>query len=145
MLTVSAPAAAFAIDDDGEGRLDLDTHVLVNESVGTASSGDFKIRGDLFSADVSARAQEEQEAAAGRLTTATTLDFARVETSVNYQQVRAALFGDYSSRDALKATPEKSEASPVSYGAAAAVAVPVVLVAGVLLGRLWARRKRAPL
>ncbi|PPF22182.1 hypothetical protein C5C18_14945 [Rathayibacter tritici] len=145
MLTVSAPTVAFAIDDDGEGRLDLDTNVLVDESVGTASSGEFRIRGDLFSADVSARAQQEQEAAAERLTVATTLDFGRVKTSVDYQQVRAALFGDYSSRDALKVTQEESEASPASYGVVVAVAVPVVLVVGVLLGRFWARRKRAPL
>ncbi|NRD09445.1 hypothetical protein [Rathayibacter agropyri] len=91
-MTVSAPAFAFASDDDGEGRLNLDTTVLVNESVGAGSTGDFAIRGDLFSADVSARAHKEQEAAAGRLTVANTLDFAHVETSVaDYQQVRAAL------------------------------------------------------
>ncbi|MHC2187344.1 malonyl CoA-acyl carrier protein transacylase, partial [Rathayibacter agropyri] len=118
--------------------------VLVNESMGAGSTGDFAIRGDLFSADVSARAHKEQEAAAGRLTVANTLDFAHVETSVtDYQQVRAALFGDYSSREAPTATQEESEASPVLYGAAAAVVVPLVLVAGVLLGRFWARRKRA--
>ncbi|AZZ55990.1 hypothetical protein [Rathayibacter iranicus] len=143
-MTVSAPAVAFAADDDGEGRLDLDTNVLVSESVGSGSTGGFAIRGDLFSADVSARAHKEQEAAADRLRVATTLDFTRVETSaVDYQQVRAALFGDYSSREALTATQAESEAAPVSYGAAAAVAVPVVLVAGVLLGRFWVRRKRA--
>ncbi|MHC2187080.1 hypothetical protein ACVLV4_002747 [Rathayibacter agropyri] len=90
-MTVSAPAFAFASDDDGEGRLNLDTTVLVNESMGAGSTGDFAIRGDLFSADVSARAQKEQEAAAGRLTVANTLDFAHVETSVDYQQVRAAV------------------------------------------------------
>ncbi|PPF09870.1 hypothetical protein C5C45_14320 [Rathayibacter rathayi] len=72
-MTISAPAFAFVTDDDGEGRLDLDTNVLVDESVGADSTGNFAIRRDLFPVNVSARAQEKQKATADRLTVANTL------------------------------------------------------------------------
>ena len=144
-VAVSAPASAFA-DEDGDdaGQLGLNTTVLVNDSVGTGSLGEFAIRGSLFSADLSARVQEQREAAADRLTVARTLDFAHGDTStVDYRPVRAALFEGYTSQEGPRAAQERNEASPAFFGVAAVIAVPRVLGAGLLAGRLWARRKRA--
>lgn len=148
-VTVGAPAFTFAADDadeDGAGQLSLNTAVLINESVGAGSTGDFAIRGSLFSEDLSARVHQQREAAAERLSVVATLDFERMETSAgDYQPVRAALFGGYSPHELPQTAGEKVEVSPAFYGAAAVVAVPLVLVAGVLLGRFWVRRKRVAL
>ena len=148
-VTVGAPAFAFAADDsddDGAGQLSLNSTVLINESVGAGSTGDFAIRGSLFSEDLSARVQEQREAAAERLRVVDALDFGRMGTSAgDYQPVRAALFGGYSPQELPQTAGEEAEVSPALFGVAAVVAVPLVLVAGVLLGRFWVRRKRVAL
>ncbi|MDR6865514.1 hypothetical protein J2Y69_000096 [Microbacterium resistens] len=145
-MMAGAPAVSFAadgVDDDDAGQLTLDTAVLVDDSVRAGSAGDFAIRGALFSADLSTRAHERREMLAERLQVVGTLDFVGTSSgAVDYQPVRTALFDEYSSV-VLKPGQQDSEASPTFSGAAAVVAVPLVLVAGVLLGRFWARRRRS--
>jgi hypothetical protein len=145
-LTVGAPTASLAAgdtDDNGAGRLDLNGDVLVNESVGTGASGDYAIRGRLFLEDLSARAHKQRETAAERLGVVDTLNFERPEVVTDeYQAVRAALFDGYSSEVVSQAR-EAREGSPVLSTLVLVAGVPLVLIAGMSLGRFWARRKRA--
>lgn len=144
-LTVGAHAAspATADTDDDAGRLDLNTNVLVNESVGTGTAGDFAIRGRLFSADLAARAHEQREADAERLGVVGTVTFAPSGVVAGeHRAVREALFDDYSTA-VLSEVREARTESPVLYALVLVAGVPLVLVAGLVLGRLWARRKRA--
>lgn len=144
-LMVGAPAASLAAgdtDDNDDGRLDLNANVLVNESVGTGAAGDFAIRGRLFLEDLSARAREQKEASAERLGVVETLTFEPPEAVADeYQAVRAALFAGYSTEVVSQAR-EAREEFPVLSVLVSVAGVPLVLVAGVLLGRFWARRKR---
>lgn len=146
VMMVSAPAVAFAaenVDGDESGQLNLNATVLVNESIGVGSTGDFAIRGRLFSAKLDAKTQEQREAAVERLRAVETLDFAQRQTSVvDYQPMRSGLFEEYKPQNVLQGSQENAEVSPALFGIAAVVAVPLVLVGGVLLGRFWARRKR---
>lgn len=143
-LTIGAPTALAVTDDsDGAGKLSLNTTVLVNDSVGTGSSGEFAIRSSLFSDRLSARADQQRARSVERLNVVEHLDFAGPRpTGERYQSVRAALFEDYSS-DVIASSSDQREESPVLFGVLAAVAVPLVLVGGFVLGRFWARRSRA--
>ncbi len=143
---VNAPAATFAADTvegDESGQMSLNTTVLVNESVGVGSAGDFAIRGRLFSSSLEAQTMKQREAAADRLRAIETLDFAQRETNtVDYAPIRSELFESYNPQEVLQSSEDDSEASPALFGIAAAVAVPLVVVGGVLLGKFWTRRKR---
>lgn len=144
-LTVGAPAAspATADTDDDEGRLSLNTNVLINESVGTGTPGDFAIRGRLFSEDLAARARAQREASANRLGVVDTLTFAPSEVDPGgYRAVRAALFDDYSTGILSEAREAHTEC-PFLSALVLVIGAPLVLLAGLGLGRLWARRRRA--
>jgi len=144
-LTVAAhPASPATADtDDDAGRLELNTNVLINESVGTGTVGDFAIRSRLFSADLAARAHEQREAGAERLDVVGILTFAPSGIVVGeYQAARDALFDDYSTAVPSEVREARSE-PPVLYAIALVAGAPLVLAAGLVLGRLWARRKRA--
>jgi hypothetical protein len=147
VLAVGAPVGAFAVDDLDDhdpGKLNLNTTVLVNESVGGGSTGDFAIRGSLFSDRLIATADELRARASARLNVVDTLDFAPSDvSSIDFAPVRAGLFNGYTSRDVPQAARDDEQASPVFLGAAAVAAVPLMLLAGVLLGRYWGRRKKA--
>ncbi|MFT4189016.1 MAG: hypothetical protein QM621_10605 [Aeromicrobium sp.] len=147
VVTVSTPVSAFATDGgegQGGGQLDLNTTVLVNDPVSAGSVGDFPIRGSLFSADFAALLQEQQRRAAERLSVAETLDFTKTESgAAEYEPVRAVLFEDYTPREVFSSAGDEQRSSSLLYIAAAVVGVPLTLVAGVLMGRFWARRKRA--
>ncbi|WP_460631274.1 hypothetical protein [Leifsonia lichenia] len=123
--------------------MDLNTNVLINESVGTGTAGDFAIRGRLFSADLAARAREQREASAERLGVVDTLTFAPTGVDAGeYQAVRAALFDGYTTEVLSEAREARTE-SPALYALALVIGVPLALVAGLSLGRLRGRRKRA--
>lgn len=141
--TVGSPAApAVADDSDDAGKLSLNTTVLVNESVGAGSSGEFPIRSSLFSDRLSTRADQQQARSTERLSVVESLNFAEARSSgQQYQSVRAALFEDYSS-DVIASSPGDREESSALLGVMAVVVVPLVLVGGIVLGRLWARRRR---
>ena len=146
LALTTAPAFAFADDekdDDDSGQLSLNTAVLVNDLGNTGSTGDFAIRGALFSEQLSATVQAHDEATDARLSI-DTIDFSEAKSrAADYAPTRSMLFVDYSSQSTLEAARDESITSPVLGAVAAVVAVPVVLVIGALLGRLWARRKRA--
>ncbi|NQX13882.1 hypothetical protein HQQ80_19820 [Microbacteriaceae bacterium VKM Ac-2855] len=146
-MSVGAPVSAFAAEapgNDNAGRLNLTTDVLVTESVNAGSTGDFVVRGALFSEEFTARAQAQRAIETERVANVRSLDFSRAETSaVDYQPVRESLFDGYSPQDLVQTAQEVNDDSPTFYGVAALVAVPLTLVAGVALGRFWARRKRA--
>ena len=144
VVTIGAPTvSAVADDSDDAGRLSLNTTVLVNESVGAGSSGEFAIRSRLFSDRLSARVHEQWERSAERLNVVGALSFAEPRPSgEQYQSVRAALFEDYSS-DVIASSKDEHEESSALVGVLAVVAVPLVLVAGRVLGRFRARRSRA--
>jgi len=143
-LTVSAPAvSALADDQDDAGKLSLNTTVLTNESVGAGSSGEFPIRSSLFSDRLSTQAEQRRAQSAERLSVVEALTFAEARPSGDqYRSVRAALFEDYSS-DVIASSSDGREESSVLLGVMAVVVVPIVLVGGIVLGRLWARRRRA--
>jgi hypothetical protein len=143
VLTVGSPAvSAVADDSDDAGKLSLNTTVLVNESVGAGSSGEFPIRSSLFSDRLSARAELQRSRSAERLGIVERLDFAESRSSgEQYQSVRAVLFEGYSS-DVIASTSDEREESAVPFSVIFLVAVPLVLVGGIVLGRLWARRSR---
>ena len=142
VLTVGSPAvSAVADDSDDAGRLSLNTTVLVNESVGAGSSGEFPIRSSLFSDRLSARAERQRSQSAERLGIVEHLDFARTRSSgEQFQSVRAALFEGYSS-DVIAGSSVEHEQSPGPFAVIFVVAVPLVLVGGIVLGRFWARRR----
>lgn len=143
VLTVGSPAVSAVADDpDDAGKLSLNTTVLVNESVGAGSSGEFPIRSSLFSDRLSARAEQQRSRSAERLGIVEHLDFTETRSSgEQYQSVRAALFEGYSS-DVLASSSEEQRESPVPFGMILVVAVPLVLAGGIMLGRFWARRGR---
>lgn len=145
ILTVGVSTASLANDDTDErdpGLLSLNSDVLVNEHVGTGTTGDFAIRGRLFSEGLSARAAELSEESAERLGIADALSFDRPEaTADEYEPVRAALFEEYSPQ-VISAESEISEEPTLLYGLLAVIAVPLVVLAGVRLGTSWAKRKR---
>ena len=144
-LGLSAFASSTADDDGGGGggRLELDTSVLVNESGGVGATGDFAVRGRLFSAALSAKAQAQREAAAERVEAARTRDFAeRGGGGENYRSVRATLFAGYAPSTNLQVSRPEGERPTALYAAGAAAAVPLVLAAGVLLARSWVKRRR---
>ncbi|MEO7017284.1 MAG: hypothetical protein ABI067_12210 [Leifsonia sp.] len=144
-LTVGASVASFADDgtDDDSGRLNLNSDVLVNESVGTGATGDFAIRGRLFSPQLSARSHALDVASSTRLAVAGGLDFRLPEsTDVEYRALRGGLFDGYSVK-ALPARGANQETSSALYGLLLVAGVPLVLLGGVLLGRFWVGRKRA--
>lgn len=146
VLTVAAPVLAFADDeaDDDSAQLKLNTSVLVNDLGGTGSSEDFAIRGALFSDQFTATVQEQEEVDAERLSAVNTLDFSEVTTStVDYEPIRSELFVDYSPQNTLQAARDESTTSPALGGVAVVIAATAVLAIGALLGRLWARRRRA--
>ncbi|MFB9748043.1 hypothetical protein [Leifsonia shinshuensis] len=141
-LTIAPAVMAAADDPDDAGRLSLNTTVLVNDSVGAGSSGEFAIRSSLFSDRISAQAEERQKKSAERLSAVEALDFATAPSADDpYRSVRAALFESYSS-DVIASSSEEHEESSVLVGVLAVVVVPVVLLAGVVTGRIWARRRR---
>ena len=146
VLALGAPALSFAVGDDvddDQGRLDLNADVLINESVGAGTSGDFAIRGRLFMEDLSARADAQRTAAAARLRVVDGLDFAQPEASTDeYAAVREGLFEGYASEAHVASRESRAGSSTVSV-LAVLVAVPVVLVVGAWLGSAWAKRKRA--
>ncbi|MEY9853784.1 hypothetical protein ABH923_003462 [Leifsonia sp. EB41] len=144
-LTVGGAAASHAVGktDDDAGQLELNADVLVNESVSAGSSGDFAVRGRLFSEELSARAHERREARAERLNVVGDLTFEpQAAVADEYQPVRAALFDGYSS-EVLAQTREAREESPLLAVLLLTAGMPVVAMAGVSLGRLRARRKGA--
>jgi hypothetical protein len=143
-MTAGTPAiVALADDSDDAGRLRLNTTVLVNDSVGAGSAGDFPIRSSLFSDRLSARVDEQRAQSAERLTGVKALTFAKARPSGDpYASVRAALFEDYSS-STIASKQREGEDSSVFVGVAAVLAVPLMLAAGIGLGRFWARRRRA--
>lgn len=141
-LTIAPAVVAAADDPDDAGKLSLNTTVLVNDSVGAGSSGEFAIRSSLFSDRLSAWADEQRKRSAERLGAVGALDFTRSPSARDeYQSVRAGLFQDYSS-DVIASSREELQDSSVLVGMLAVVVVPPVLVAGVVLGRFWARRRR---
>ncbi|WP_295124473.1 hypothetical protein [uncultured Leifsonia sp.] len=144
-MTVGVAAASHAVGktDDDAGQLELNADVLVNESVSAGTSGDFAIRGRLFSEELSARAQERREALVGRLDVLDRLTFEPTAVVADeYQPVRAALFEGYSS-EMLSQTREAEEDSQVLAVLALTAGLPLVVIAGVSLGRLRAKRKGA--
>lgn len=143
-LTAGASTAARAAGaDDDAGRLDLNANVLVNESVGAGTAGDFAIRGRLFSQELTVRAHERAEARSERLSVAGALTFVpKDSTADGYQAVRGALFEEYTSTTRTDAREVRQESSIVSL-LLLVIGVPGVLLGGVSLGRFWARRKRA--
>jgi hypothetical protein len=56
--------------------------------------------------------------------------------------VRAELFGEYVSA-VLPEGRDTAEDAPFLYGTVAVVAVPLVLVMGVVFGRFWVNRRRS--
>lgn len=145
VLAAGGPAAGAAADDsDDAGKLNLNTTVLVNESVGAGSSGEFAVRSSLFSDRLSRRAAEQREKAIERLTVVETLNFAaRKPPGEEYHTVRAALFERYSSDVIASAQNEHAESSAgLGMPVAVAVALPLVLLAGFVLGRFRVRRRR---
>lgn len=144
-MMANTSIASFAADDtDGDepGQLSLNTTVLVNESVRAGSTGEFPIRGRLFLAQLDAKAEELREAASERLRITESLDFARRQTdSIEYKAVRSELFEDYEPQEVPRMPHADAEATRALFWVVAAVALPLVLVGGVLLGKFWARRK----
>ncbi|MFJ3426627.1 hypothetical protein [Leifsonia aquatica] len=144
-LTLGVSMATPALGDPGDpgdGSLDLNADILVDESVGTGSVGDFAVRGRLFSVDLSARADEQREASAARLDVADSLTFEPPDAGAeSYEAVRAGLFADYTS-DMHSQTVESREESPVLHLLVLVAGVPLVVLIGVFLGRVWARRRR---
>lgn len=143
-MAASAPAVvALADDSDDAGRLRLNTTVLVNDSVGAGSAGDFPIRISLFSDRLSGRIDEQRARSAERLTRVEGLTFAKLTSSGDpYRPVRAALFENYSST-VIASKQREGEKTSIWVGVIAVLAVPLVLAAGIGLGRFWARRRRA--
>lgn len=144
-LSVGGPAASHAAGrtDDDAGQLELNDDVLVNESVSAGTSGDFAIRGRLFSKDLAARARERRQSGAERLQAVDGLTFEpRAVVADEFQAVRAALFDGYSSR-VLSQTREAREEPPILAALALITGVPLVVATGASLGRLRTRRKRA--
>ena len=142
-LAVGAPVVALADTDDDAGRLDLNTSVLINESVGTGTGGVCALGGRLVSADLAARAREKREAGSERLGVVNALTFEPSEVVADeYHAVRSALFDAYSTDVRAETREVRSEPQSL-YALLLAVGVPIVLIAGVSLGRFWARRKRA--
>lgn len=143
-MAAGAPAiVALADDSDDAGRLRLNTTVLVNDSVGAGSVGDFPIRSSLFSDRLSARVDEQRAHSAERLTGVTALTFAKARPSGDpYESVRAALFEDYSS-SVIASKSREGEESSALVGVLAALAVPLMLAVGIGLGTIWAKRRRA--
>lgn len=144
VVAAGAPAVVAVADDSDEtGTLRLNATVLVNDSVGAGSAGDFPIRGSLFSERLYVRIGEQREASAERLTGVRELDFAAPKPSGDqYQSVRAALFENYSS-SGIASKQREGEESSALLGVVAVLAVPLMLIAGIGLGRFWARRRRA--
>jgi len=145
-LTAGVLVASPALGDprdSGDGSLNLNADILVDESVGTGAVGDFAVRGRLFSPELSARADEQREASAERLDIAGTLTFEPTASeSEAYAAVRAGLFDGYSS-DVHSQAVEAREESAILPTLALVIGVPLVILVGVYLGRFWARRRRA--
>lgn len=143
-MAAGAPAiAAEADDSDDAGKLRLNATVLVNDSVGAGTAADFPIRGRLFSERLYARIDEQREVSAERLTGVKELNFAKPEPSGDqYQLTRATLFQNYSS-SVIASKQRDGEESSALLGIVAVLAVPLMLTAGIGLGRFWARRRRA--
>lgn len=138
---------AFASDDfdeDAQGKLRLNTTVLVNDSVGAGVRGDFAIRGSLFSENLYAKIQEQRDTAVAQLRAARAINFTKNSSKpVDYTPVRAALFQEYSPHKTVATLQEKNERAAAFYLVATVLVIPLVLVAGVLLGKFWGKRKRA--
>lgn len=143
LATCASSVSAEADDSDDAGKLSLNTTVLVNESAGTGSSGEFAIRSRLFSDRLAGRVEQQRERSAERLSVVDALTFVGTRTSgEQYESVKALLFENYTS-DVIASSSDDRTETPVLQWVAAVVAVPLVLVAGIVLGRRWARRGRA--
>ena len=141
------PAAVSFAEDAGEerdqGSLTLNSDVIVNESVGTATTGDFAVRGKLFSDALSSRADVLNEAVTQRLDITEKLSFAPAETAVDeYRDLRETLFDGYTPQVIPVAT-ATAEEPRLLYALLLVIAAPLMLWAGVQAGKAWARRKRA--
>lgn len=144
-LTLSASGTSIATEDTDDrdaGRLNLNSDVLVNEAVDTGTVGNFAIRGRLFSPEINTRAEAQQAAAASRLDAVGQLSFTDTRfTGDEYQEVRTALFADYSP-EARSGTRDEQVSTQLVFVFTLALGIPLVLGGGAALGRAWAKRKR---
>lgn len=81
---------------DSDGSLKLNTDVLTKNQVQLGGAGDFLIRGELFSTDLSERSQNKKNLEMSRINQVKTLDFSiRNKDSSGKHDVRQQLFEHY--------------------------------------------------
>ena len=142
LASASTAAATGDTGEGGAGSLELNADVLVDEAVGGGATGEFVVRGRLFSEEFSARAAQERAAAESRLGVVESLGFERVATSADeYGEARGALFAEYTptATSGLREAAQESSMLPIL---ALTAGVPVVLVGGAWVGKTRARRKK---
>lgn len=140
----SATAISHAVEgDENDGSLELNSDVILNESVEVGAAGEFAIRGRLFLEDLTARSEALRAESEQRLRVDETLTFQRREDAriAEYQQLRSGLFETYTPDVAGSVQEEVTDFS-MFYGVAIFAGIAVALGGGAFLGTMWAKRKR---
>lgn len=127
---------------DGNGSLVLNPNVIMNDDTQIGSSGDFLIRGQLFSDRLNQLSKNNREAQENLIKQVEKIDFEN--TNTNYQEkivVPKNLFQNYQPQvvSSKKDNTTNNDHSPVLFYIFVGV---TLLIIGSFVGRIWARRQK---
>lgn len=142
-LMVGAFAFSFpAVKGSADGNLKLNTDVLVNNGTSIGGSGEFSIRGQLFSSELEEQSQKLKESQVQLAKQIQTIQFDDKSTqSLDMKPVTKNLFQNYQPQviSSAEKTDKKSEGNIYLIGTVGGV---FLLSIGVLIGNRRAKSKR---
>ncbi|MCL2676623.1 MAG: type VII secretion protein EssA [Streptococcaceae bacterium] len=130
---------------NGDGSLILNSNMITNQSAGTGTVSDFPIRSQLFSQELTTRANEKNQAQANVEKQIESVDFKKDSMNTlyiaDYQNLQTKLFHHYNQIN-VDSSDTNTQAKNNEIIIILIVAVPLMILTG-FVARRWARRATA--
>ena len=143
MLMIGVFAFSFpAVKGNADGNLQLNTDVLMNNGAGVGGSGEFPIRGQLFSSELEEQNQKLKESQVQLAKQKQTIKFDKTSTpALSLKPVTKNLFQNYQPQ-VISSSEKSDKKSEVNIYLVGVVGGVFLLLIGILIGNRWAKNKR---
>ena len=142
-LVVGVFAFSFpAVKGSADGKLKLNTDVLTNNGTGVGGSGEFPIRGQLFSSELEEQNQRFKESQAQLAKQKQTINFEEKSThSLDIKPATKNLFQDYQPQ-VITGAENSNEKNGLNFYMLGGVGGIFLTLLGILIGNRYAKKKR---
>ena len=143
MLMIGVFAFSFpAVKGSADGKLKLNTDVLMNNGAGIGGSGEFPIRGQLFSGELEEQNQKLKENQEQLAKQKQTIQFEEKSTqSLNMKPATKNLFQDYQPQ-VITGAEDSNQKNGMNFYSLGGIGSVFLMLLGILIGNRYAKKKR---